>query len=162
MDARERRASRAVRPCAGAGVMRNRQVGADDAAVILSTLVPRITYKEGWTFELQEISRGQGCEGLTLMIGAEVADSFGNGPTNVLHLMPVPPAAYDEETWQRWILDQILLVEQHEALEFFEIDGTKPYFPEHGPGRDPYAIAQVKTPEQAHAAAIPWSGGAPQ
>jgi hypothetical protein len=142
--------------------VRNRQVGPDDAADILARLVPRITYKPGWTFELAEISRGQGCEGLTLMIGATVSDSFGNGTVGVLHLMPVLPAAYDEESWIRWILEQILLVEQHEALEFFRVDGEQPYFPEHGPGRNPYSIAQIKTPEQAQTPATPWSGGAPR
>jgi hypothetical protein len=140
--------------------MRNRQVGPDTDA--LADLVSRLTYKPGWTFELKEISRGQGSEGLTLLIGAEVPDSFGNGRTNVLHLMPVMPAAYDEETWQRWILDQILLVEQHEALEFFQIDGEKRYFPEHGPGRNPYTVADLKTPDQAHTAAVPWTNGPPQ
>lgn len=142
--------------------MRNRQVGPNEATSVLAALVPRITYKPGWTFELQEISRGQGCEGLTLMIGATVPDSFGNGTVSVLHLMPVLPAAYDEESWIRWILEQILLVEQHEALEFFRIDGDQHYFPEHGPGRNPYSIAQIKTKEQAYAAAVPWSGGQPR
>lgn len=142
--------------------MRNRQVGPSDSAAILADLVPRLTYKPNWTFALQEVSRGQGCEGLTLMIGAKVPDSFGNGETEVLHLMPVMPAAYDEESWTRWILEQILLVEQHEALEFFRIDGEQAYFPEHGPGRNPYSIAQVKTKEQAYAAATPWVGGAPR
>lgn len=139
--------------------MRNRQVGPSDAADVLADLVTRLSYKPDWTFDLVECSRGQGCEGLTLQIGATVTDSFGVGQTEVLHLMPVPPAAYDAETWQRWVLDQILLVERHEALEFFRIDGEQAYFPEHGPGRDPYAIAEVKSAEQAYAAATPWVGG---
>lgn len=142
--------------------MRNRQVGPSDSADVLADLVRRLTYKPRWTFELQEISRGQGCEGLTLMISATVPDSFGNGETTVLHLMPVLPAAYDEEAWKRWILEQILLVEQHEALEFFRIDGEQAYFPGHGPGHSPYTIAEVKTPERAHAAAEPWHGGGPR
>lgn len=139
--------------------MRNRQVGPDPD--ILDDLVGRLTYKPGWTFSLEEISRGQGCEGLTLLIGAQVPDSFGNGMVGVLHLMPVPPAAYDEPTWMRWIMEQILLVEKHEALEFFEVDGDKPYFPGHAPGRDPYTIAEVKSHEIAYAPATPWHGGPP-
>lgn len=141
--------------------MRNLQVGPDEATNVLAALVPRITYKPGWTFQLSEINRGQGCEGLTLLIGATVKNSFGDGDVDVLHLMPVLPAAYDEESWVRWILEQILLVEQHEALEFFRIDGDQPYFPEHGPGRSPYSIAMVKSREQAHAPAVPWNGGGP-
>lgn len=142
--------------------MRNRQVGPSDSAEVLAKLVKRISYKQGWSLELQEISRGQGCEGLTLCVSAEVVDTFSGAPIGVYHLMPVPPAAYDEETWQQWVLDQILLVERHETLEFFKVDGERPYFPEHGPGRDPYAVGLIKSYEQAHSAAVPWSGGSPQ
>lgn len=34
--------------------------------------------------------------------------------------MPVPAAAYNEQSWTRWLLEQILLVEKHEAMEFFK------------------------------------------
>jgi hypothetical protein len=98
--------------------MRNLQKGDADAARVLAELVPRITYKPGWSFELHEVDRGQGCEGLTLSIKAEVHDSFSDGMTNVWHLMPVLPA--------------------------------------------PYAIIETQTREQAHAAALPWNGGAPR
>lgn len=140
--------------------MRNRQVGPDHAADILADVVKRVSYKPGWTFALREISRGQGCEGLTLMIAAEVPDSWNPSERiGFLHLMPVPPAAFDEETWTRWVLDCILQVEQHEALEFFRLDGEPVYFPEHAPGRNPYTIAQIKTREQALSPAVPWTGG---
>ena len=55
----------------------------------------------------------------------------------------VPPASWDRQTWQRWILDCILQVETHEALEFFAVDDIKPYFPAHGPGKNPYEIREV-------------------
>jgi hypothetical protein len=142
--------------------MRNLQKGDADAARVLAELVPRITYKPGWSFELHEVDRGQGCEGLTLSIKAEVHDSFSDGMTNVWHLMPVLPAAYDERGWRRWILEQILMVEQHEALEFYRVDGEQPFFPNHDPGSNPYAIIETQTREQAHAAALPWNGGAPR
>lgn len=146
--------------------MRNRQVGPDDAAEVLADLVSRVEYKPGWTFKLEEVSRGQGCEGLTLMIAATVTNSFAAGleeaPIGVLHLMPVPGAAYDEATWRRWIFDQILLVEKHEALEFFRVDGDQPFFPNHDPGKDPYAIVETQSRDEAHAPAEPWFGGAPR
>lgn len=129
---------------------------------MLAELVVRVSYKPGWTFTLEEISRGQGCEGLTLMIGATVRNSFGEDDVDVLHLMPVPPAAYDEATWRRWILEQILLVEKHEALEFFRVDGDQAFFPNHDPGKDPYAIVETQTRDEAHAPALPWVGGAPR
>lgn len=136
--------------------MRNRQVAPDPT--ILASLVSRLTYKPGWTFELKELDREQGSQGLTLCIAATVDDSFGTEPIHILHLMPVMPAAYDEETWARWLLDQIILVEQHEAMEFFRIDGNNTFMPEHAPGRNPYTIAEVKTHEQAHSPAHPFYG----
>jgi len=140
--------------------VRNRQVGPDDAADVLAKLVPRISYKPGWSFALEEIDRGQGCEGLTLVIRFTSPDSLDpSRQTEGVHLMPVLPAAYDEESWMRWIFEQIQLVEQHEAMEFFQVDGEHPYFPEHGPGRSPYTLALVKTREQVEAPATPWLGG---
>lgn len=139
-----------------------RQYGPQESVDILRDLVPRISYKQGWTFRLEEIDRGQGCGGLTLLIGATVPNSVGQGTVPILHLMPVMPAAYDRETWVRWILDQILLVERHEAMEFFRVDGDAPYFSEHAPGRDPYVVAQIKTQEQVDTPPAPWSGGRPQ
>lgn len=103
---------------------------------------------------------------MTLMISATVPDSFGGPPVGVLHLMPVLPAAYDEDSWMAWILEQIHLVEQHEMLEFFEVDGDKPFFPGHAPGRNPYGVSRVihavpKTQEIAYKAAATWYGGGP-
>lgn len=144
---------------------RNRQTGPDWSTDILADLVKRVTYKPSWTFELAEIDRGQDCHGLTLMIGAQLTDSSNPTQTvGVLHLMPVLPAAYDEDSWTGWILEQIQLVEQHETLEFFQIDGEAPFFPGHGPGRNPYGVSRVihhpgKTREQAFAPAEPWHGG---
>jgi hypothetical protein len=144
--------------------MRNWQAGPDEATAVLAQLVRRITYKPGWTFELQEIDRGQGCSGLTLCIGATVPESFGNGTVNVYHLMPVLPAAYDEDSWIGWVMEQIHLVEQHEMLEFFEVDGEKVFFPGHAPGANPYGVQRVihalpRTRERAYEAATPWNGG---
>ncbi len=134
-------------------------MGADAATDALAAIVDQVAYKPGWTFTLREVDRGQGCEGLTLCIGAPVVDAADvRHNTSVLHLMPVPPAAYDRDTWRRWVLDQVLLVEQHEALEFFRVAGVQVYFPEHGPGRNPYTIAEVKEYAQAHAEAVPWHG----
>lgn len=144
--------------------MRNRQVGPDWSTAILADVVNRVTYKPGWTFELREIDRGQGCQGLTLLIGAQLVDSSNPGQTvGVMHLMPVLPAAYDEASWTGWVLEQIQLVEQHETLEFFQVDGQAPFFPGHGPGRNPYGVSRVihalpNTAEDAYAAAVPWVG----
>lgn len=145
--------------------MRNLQQGNPESTQILADLIPKISYKPGWTFELAEIDRGQGCAGLTLMIGATLTDSSNPGQTvGVLHLMPVLACAYDEDSWLGWILEQIMLVEQHETLEFFQVDGDAPFFPGHAPGRNPYGVSRVilNTPKDrntAYAPAATWFGG---
>lgn len=113
----------------------------------LERLVNALTYRPGWTFELvRGLDRGQDSAGLTLVITALTVNSYPpHERTRINHYMPVPPAAYDERSWRRWLLDQCLLVERHEACEFFTIDGDKPYAPSHGPGNDPYLIREVGT-----------------
>lgn len=113
---------------------------------LLHGLVDQLAYKEGWKFWLEDMDRGQGSEGLTLVIQRYGPDSYH--PERIMrvnHYMPVPPAAFDERSWQRWLLEQFLLVERHEACEFFQIGGERPYAPSHGPGNDPYLIREVGT-----------------
>jgi hypothetical protein len=141
--------------------MRNLNYGSDEALAVLKALVPRVTYRN-WRFELAEVTRGQGCGGLTLKISAEVPCSLTGEPIEFLHLMPVLPANYDEENWTYWIFEQIRMVELHESMEFFQIDGVAPYFSEHAPGRNPYAMRLVKTPEQRDTPALTYHGGPPE
>ena len=127
-----------------------RQIAPDPT--LLAGLVDRLKYKDGWRFTLEDVDRGQASEGLTLIIAVTGIDSYHpeNGPHyTVLHYMIVPPAAYDERAWCRWLLEQILSVEQHEACEFFKIGEHRPYAPNHGPGRDPYTIMDQGTREDA-------------
>ncbi len=111
--------------------------------IILKELVDKLTYRPGWQFSLEHIDRGQGSEGLTLRILTVGYDTYHpelGENYRVYHYMPVPPAAYDLRSWRRWLLDQIILVERHEACEFFQIDGERYYAPHHGFGQDPYII----------------------
>ncbi len=125
----------------------NRQLAPYPA--LLEELMKQIKYKPGWSFSLDSgYNRGQGCYGLTFNILIECPDSYHYRRTRVLHLMPVPPASYNSRTWRRWIFEQILLVERHEAAEFFEIDGRKPFAPHHKDGNDPYTIFEPGTDEQ--------------
>jgi hypothetical protein len=114
----------------------------------LARLVEGLAYKPGWTFTLDHIDRGQGSKGLTLDIVTLGYDSYHpeRGQNyRVHHYMPVPPASFDERSWRRWLLEQLLLVECHEACEFFQVEGERPYAPSHGPGNDPYLIREVGT-----------------
>lgn len=117
---------------------------------ILESLVTRLEYRPGWRFALEDIPRGQGSAGLTLAIYSLGYDTYHpeNGETyRVVHYFPVPPAAFDERSWRRWLLERLLEVEKHEACEFFQIDGERPYAPHHGPGNDPYIIFDHGTDE---------------
>lgn len=126
--------------------MRNEQHGPHHAAEALAAIIPHITYKDGWTFRLANKDRPTehyaGSSGLTFIIRADVPNSVKPGEmTYVEHWMAVPPTSWQRDAWVRWILDQIILVETHEAMEFYRVDGFAPYFPAHGPGRDPYEIS---------------------
>lgn len=114
---------------------------------ILAGLVDRLRYRAGWRFELADLDRGQGSAGLTLVITTLGTNSYHAGETDyrVNHYMPVPPAAYDERSWRNWLFEQLLLVERHECMEFFELDGEKPFAPSHGFGQDPYIVRELGT-----------------
>lgn len=108
---------------------------------VLEELVGALRYKPSWRFALSHIDRGQGSAGLTLSVFINPRDAYHpDDDRPVVHYMIVPPAAFDRRSWQRWLFDQILLVERHEACEFFVIDGEHPYAPHHGPGNDPYIV----------------------
>lgn len=112
----------------------------------LGNLVAGIEYRPGWNFYLRDEDRGQGSKGLTLNIVILAPDTYNpEDNIRVRHLMLVPPAAYDRRSWQHWLFEQILLVERHEACEFFQIDGSRPFAPNHGPGNDPYLVLEIGT-----------------
>lgn len=117
--------------------------------VILSDLVRNLQYKSGWTFHLMEsgglevpyIPRALGRN--NLIISVRCLDSEGRGEVVVSHQSQVPLVGHnDERWWRRWLLQQILNIETHEACEFFQVGGDKPFFPDHTPGADPYAVRE--------------------
>lgn len=120
---------------------------------VLETLVGQLRYKEGWRFWLAGLDRGQGSRGLTLVICVTGPNSYHpEQQVLVNHYMLVPPAAYDVRSWRRWLFDQILLVERHEAMEWFALvnmgdtgEVVRPFAPSHGFGQDPYMIREIGT-----------------
>lgn len=142
----------------------NEQHGPAHAAAALEQVVSEVVYKDGWSIRLDYIERPTeqfaGSKGLTLRIGAAVPDSVRPGQTvQVEHWMSVPPTSWSHDTWVRWVLDQLILVETHEAMEFYAVNGKKPYFPAHGPGRDPYAIELTDAEIERRRAARLEAGG---
>lgn len=119
----------------------------------LAEMVLKLQYRPGWCFRLAYLDRGQGSKGLTLVITTCGYDTYHpeRGETyKVDHYMLVPPAAYDERSWRHWLFEQLLLVERHEAMEFFRIGEERPYAPSHGPGNDPYLVREVGTEADQH------------
>lgn len=128
---------------------------------ILEELVANCKYRPGWEVELQDIQRdedhgrGEG-RGLTLVITTLTTNSYAEDKRcdtcwspitryRVHHYFIVPAATYDKRAWQRWLFEQFLKVEQHEAMEFFAIDGERPFSPIHAPGADPYTVTELST-----------------
>lgn len=109
---------------------------------ILADLVGMCDYRD-WDVHLYEdLNRGQGSQGLTLVITTNGVNAYHPEVTDyrVDHLFPVPAAAYDRRSWTHWLFEQFALVERHEAMEFFQIEGERPFAPHHGPGNDPYIV----------------------
>lgn len=118
---------------------------------VLYEIIRDVRYRPGWVFRLADIDRGQGCAGLTLDIVTSGFNSYHpeQGPNySVHHYFPVPPAGYNYQSWCRWVFECLLLVERHEAMEFFVVDGRRPYAPHHGPGNDPYIVFEIGTDEE--------------
>ncbi|HEY2641671.1 MAG TPA: hypothetical protein VGI66_17515 [Streptosporangiaceae bacterium] len=121
----------------------------------LAYLVERTRYKEHWQFGLGYLDRGQGSTGLTLTIRRYGPDAYH--PDRIMpvhHYFIVPAASYNMRSWQRWLFDRIRDVESHEAAEFFQIcdspgseHAVRPYAPLHGPGNDPYLVAEMASDE---------------
>lgn len=114
----------------------------------LEKLVESCAYRPGWTLQLEDFERDPGSAGLTLVVTTCGYNAYHTdlGETyRVNHFFPVPPATYDKRSWQRWLFEQLLLVERHEAMEFFQVDGVRPYAPSHGPGNDPYVVRELGT-----------------
>lgn len=89
----------------------------------LHRLHATMKYKANWRFMLEvDKNRDQGSRGTTLTIQITTPDSYHpEQMRTVNHYFPVPPAAYDYRSWRRWLFDQILLVERHEAMEFYQV-----------------------------------------
>lgn len=113
----------------------------------LMLLLPRVYYK-GWGFEVCHTDPSIGLRGMAfLIVRARVQDAVtGNLNFEVMHEFVVPAVFMDDVGWGRWLIERIVLVEQHEACEFFWVDGQRPFFPEHGEKANPYRIVDRRRP----------------
>jgi len=130
----------------------------------LALMVASLAYKENWRFALRHgFTSNTGFplhdeppqaanaatastifisdEPVFLIIELRTPDS-GNPQmlTMVQHTFAVPPADVPHMLWDEWLIRCILCVETHEMCEFFSVNGAKPFYPEHGPSANLYAI----------------------
>lgn len=133
--------------------------------VDLKALVDACAYRPGWAIALMDLERdpadthGHSAGGLTLRITTFGLDSYNpaNDHYRVHHYFVVPAATYNRASWLRWLFECYLLVERHEAMEFFKLRRyddiespvDRPFAPTHGPGDDPYIVHEVATERQA-------------
>lgn len=96
-----------------------------------------LAYRPGWRF------RFGGPGGRFLCVFACTPDSTAPDRERVTQHMWELPAGLveDRQDFARWAFARLLEVERHEAAEFFQIDGHRPFWPAHGDG-DPYAPAE--------------------
>lgn len=97
----------------------------------LVEIVKRVQYKPDWTVTVDAVPGSTiGCR---LVVTMPVIDSRDRTTRMMLqHNRPVPPAIGEPERWWiRWLFMELVKIEEHEASEFFTIDGEAPFFPEH-------------------------------
>jgi hypothetical protein len=110
----------------------------------LEAMVDALCHRPRYRASLEDIDRGQGCRGLTLVVHITEPDAYHPEKLRgVVHYFPVPAAAYDHRSWRRWLFEQLRAISLHEDMEHFTIAGEKPYAPSHGPGNDPYLVREI-------------------
>jgi hypothetical protein len=100
--------------------------------------------------------------GMTLVVQRCGPDTYNHAEImRVNHYFPVPPATFDRDSWTRWVFDMLGLVDDHERMEDFALTErgewmtaqgnhvtektTRPFAPNHGPGRNPYVVHSYAT-----------------
>ncbi len=116
----------------------------------LADIVAALDYRPGWRFRLLDIERDPGCAGLTFEVLSDTMDTYNPEQRRpILHYFPVPPATYNRESWLEWVRDRLIEIETHEACEYMQVAGKRPFAPGHAPGWNPYAIRTVISAEAA-------------
>lgn len=103
----------------------------------LNDLLKRFKYKPGWDFHVAE---QVDYNVYRFVIGVHCKDTYNRHPQfYVTHTFPIPEMLV-EDSMERWLLDRIIDVEKHEAMEFFTVDGHRRFEPDHDLFADPYAV----------------------
>lgn len=107
-------------------------VAVDVYPKLLHDVIEAVKYKDGWSLSII------GFAGAARGLGVKVVTTNSlNGEVAIIgHQFAIPGNAHlwSREMCEEWVLRRLIDVETHEACEFFEIEGQRPYYPEHGPG----------------------------
>lgn len=108
------------------------------AAEKIRPVLTQVRYKPGWEFSL----RGDAGLHCALDIAFPGIESRTLQEMRFGHRFPIPPAAWSWTTEEvaDWVFARIVDVERHEAGEFFDVAGDRPFFPPHGYPADPYDV----------------------
>jgi hypothetical protein len=98
----------------------------------------RLSYKPGWSFKIA------GPLGRYLCVYADTVDSQNRSQRRLTqHQFEMPAGGFaDDRQAARWVLDKLLLCEQHETCEFFTVDGDAPFMPHHQDEGSPYELVE--------------------
>ena len=100
--------------------------------------VASLRYKPGWAFKVG------GPLGRFLCVFATTPDSHHPERTRTTqHMFEIPDDVGD---WERWVFDRLLDCELHEAAEFFEVAGRRPFYPHHQDEGSPYELVDRREP----------------
>ena len=129
-------------------------------AMKIRRIIETLVYKKGWDFALTDDVPTK------FSISLETEDSLKRWPTTsdadrhelpyeytrdlyimpssepfwVRHVFDIPPYDLSVEELERYILDRIMDIDRHEAMEAFKINGVAPFFPDHSDVSKLYSI----------------------
>jgi hypothetical protein len=94
-------------------------------------------YKPGWRF------RRGGPNNRYLCVYAHTPDSWRPWRMRFTqHQFEIPDGLDD---WPAWVLERLLEIERHEACEFLQVDGRRPFYPNHQDEGSPYELVDRRT-----------------
>lgn len=110
-------------------------IGRELGGITAPELIPLLRYKPGWKFRLG------GPLNRFLCVFATTPDSSEPARERTTqHMFELPDL--EGRALVRWVFDRLLLAEEHEAGEFFTVDGDWPFYPHHQDEGSPYELVE--------------------
>lgn len=88
-----------------------------------------------------EDTHGGAAGGLTLVFHFSGPSPYASKDVqNTAFYYPVPAATWNRGAWLRWVFECLEDTYRHELMEWFVVEGERPFAPLHGPGENPYRL----------------------